>query len=619
MYYPKSSFRRSYHLEKQNTHSKKPKDHAKVLLPPSWSGLISVGGPSQAPPSGQSSFSMGVLNIDAHPHFQGVIFRNANPIKEIRPHYPCSTNKDALKSLRSLDHRLQKEFQSSFLPDRESESFSHSDDLDGNTDTADSGISRTRSPQYLGDVAQSRNMIREFDITGISPRSAEGFDESPVTYSGLRREISLSTISSFKLNLEGLESSHGHVFKAPPYQRTPSIFSDRSDVQSLASSAGPLMFTSYESRKEAYDAVKSPRFSEEQISEVSKLLRQLCDSEGRRRNRRFEVDLVRLCDVINAIFQNIPPNILPFRVKKFSKDCTFETTGAFSYDFYLEGEISRDDLEISFRQGNSNIADIFLIGNNPTLELFCVEHSLVGKRKLSPCKLMIIFAHIISAKIKDEDREFPHKARVCYENITSKDIQISVTFPEEYTRFVVNFVLALDVEDFPRDTGFKKSRQWPSSAVKQQVQKKGVHLTSKVNDVHLHSWTVTFLKSRRTLLQLTDETGNKLRLLLALQCLRETKLATPDVILPAHFATILFWANIKYPTPMDWSTIKLGKRFIDLVVALRRCLWKHECLDFFVPNLNMLEKWSVENCRALSFKIDLLIKDPVGYLKGKLL
>ena len=483
---------------------------------------------------------------------------------------------------------------------------------------ANSTVAKTQNAQYFGDATRPRNLVREFDVTKISPRSYDGIDESPVTYSGLRRETSLSTISSFKLNLDALDSSHSQFLKSS-YHRTPSVASDRSDVQSLASSTAPLMFKSYQSRKEAYDAIKSPRYSEEQIIEVSKIVRQLCDNEGMKRNKRFEKDLVRLCDVTNAVLENIPPNILPFRVKKFGKNCTFETMGAFSYDFYLEAEISDDDFEVRFQQGNSSIAEIFLTGSNPTLELFCVEDTLVRKRKLSPCKLMIIFAHIIRARVRDRDHQFPHNARVCYESLTDKDIQISVTFPETYARFVVNFILAIDVEGFPSDTAFKKSRKWPNATIRQQVQNKGVHLTSRFSDMHLHSWTVTFLKSRRALLQLTDETGNKLRLLLVLQCLRETKLATPDVILPAHFATILFWANIKYPTPIEWSTLKLGKRFIDLIVALRRCLWKRECLDFFVPNLNMLEKWSIEDCRALSFKIDLIIKDPVGYLKEKLM
>ena len=620
MYYPKSSFRRSYNFEKQSsTNVKKQNEHSKVLLPPSWSGLITVAEPSEAQSRRQSNFSLGLLNINAHPHFRGVIFRNANPIQDIRPHKSYSTNTDALKSLKSLDNRLQKEFHSSFLPEKLGESFDEYDDYDSRSNVDDSKVSMAKAPQYGRDALQSRNIVREFDVTRISPRNSEGMDESPVTYSGLRRESSLSTISSFKLNLEGLDSSHNQFWKSPSYQSTQSIYSDRSDVRSLVSSTGSLMFTSDQSRKEAYDAIKSPRFAEEQLAEVSKLVRQVCDFDGKRRNKRFESDLLRLCDVINAVLQNIPPNILPFRVKKFTKDCTFETTGAFSYDFYLEAEITNDDFEVVFRQGNCNMADIFLTGSNPTLELFCVENELVYRRKqLSPCKLMIIFAHIISARVKDRDFEFPHNASVCYENITDKDIQIGVTFPETYARFVVNFVLAIDVEDFPMGTAFKKSRQWPSATVKQQVQRKGVHLTSKFNDSHLHSWTVTFLKSRRTLLQQTDETGNKLRLLLALQCLRETRLSAPDVLLPAHFATILFWANIKYPTPMDWSSLKLGKRFIDLVVALRRCLWKHECLDFFVPNLNMLEKWGMEDCRALSLKLDLLIKDPVSYLKEKL-
>ena len=614
MYYPKASHRRRYHIENQSKDPKKQKEHSKVLLPPSWSGLVTVGEPSKPPPKQQGNFSMGLWNINAHSHFRGVIFRNSTPIEEIRPYKPCSTNKDALKSLRSLDSRLQKEFQNSLLPDK-------SDDYDDYDDLSGNASSQVIDNEVWKERALPRNIVREFDVTKISPRGKKSADdESPVTYKDLRRETSVTTISSFKLNFDGLDSSKKNLLKPPSFKKASSVYSDHSDAQSLASSTGSLMFASYESRKEAYDAIKSPRYDEEQLSEVSKLVRQLSDHEGRKRNQRFEGEFGKLCDVVNAVLQKIPANILPFKVKKLKKDCTYETMGVSSYDFYLEAEISREDFEVCFHQEKSNIADVILTRANPTFELFCVEDTGGTKRKLSPCKLMIIFAHMINAAAKNKDLKFPHDANVCYESISDKDTHISVTFPDTNSRFVVNFILAMDVEDFPTETALKRTRrQWPSIAVKHQIQKKGVHLTSKLNEFDLHSWTVTFLKSRRTLLQLTDETGNKLRLLLALQCLRETNLSNPDVILPAHFATILFWANIKYTAPIEWTTLKLGKRFIDLVLALRRCLWKRECLDFFVPHVNLLEKLNLEHCRTLSVKIDTLINDPVGYLKAKLI
>ena len=620
MYYPKSSYRRSYSAEKKSILRKKPNEHAKIFLPPSWSGLVTVGEPSRPLARQQNNFSMGLWNINAQSDFRGVIFRNANPIQEIRPNRSCGTNKDALKSLKSLDNRLQREFQSSLLPDHDDYDDQNNPIRDKLQSTSSHVLrNEAKASQNRRGIVQHRGLIREFDVTRISPRAEKEVAESPVTYKNLMRQSSLSTISSFKLNFDGLDTSQHNSLKPPMHHRTSSIYSDYSDAHSLVSSAGSLMFTSYQSRKEAYEAIKSPRYAEEQIIEVSKLVRQLSDVEGRKRNERFEGDFVKLCDVANAVVQRMPATIMPFKLRKIEKDCSHETVGSFAFDFYLVAEIASEDFEVNFRADKPNVADVFLTGNNPTLELFSVADAITAKKKLSPCKLMIILAHIIKATDKETDvSSFPYGAEVSYEKVTEMEIQLAITFPGKIGRFLVNFVLAIDVDEFPGDTALRKNRQWPSTTVKHQVQRKGVHLTSNCNDIDLHSWSVAFLKSRRTLLQLTDETGSKLRLLLALQCLRETRFSNPDVILPAHFATILFWASIKYSAPVEWSTLRLGKRFIDLVVALRRCLWKRECLDFFVPNVNMFGKLSMEDCHSLSFKIDMLIKDPVPYLKSKL-
>lgn len=620
MYYPKSSFRRSYNLEKKSTQSKKTKGHAKILLPPAWSGLVTVGESSQPRVRQQSNFSTSLWNVCTESNFRGVIFRNVNPIGEIRPYKPCGTNKDAINSLKSLDNRLQREFQSSFLPDTSEEA--DEQDLAGTTlqvDASRDGINRPKKPENWREKTETRNIVREFDVTKISPRPNMPTEESPMTHRKFLRQSSVSTMSSFKLNLDELDSTQTNFLRPTFHSRTPSEYSDRFDVQSLASSTGSLMFTSYNSRKEAYNAIKSPRYDEQQITAVSKLVRQLSDIEGRERNQRFGEDFCKLCDVVNALIQKIPAIIMPFRIKHVEKDCHYETVGSFAFDFYLVADVPYGDFEVKFRDDHHNIADIFLTADNPTLELFSVSDA--DRRKLSPCKLMAIFTQILKATTRDCDMSetrFPHNAIINYERMTEKDGYILVTLPGKENAIRVNFVLTFDILEFPGDTALRKTRQWPSEAIKQSVQRQGVHLTSKVNELDLHAWTVTFLKSRRALLQLTDETGNKLRLLLALQCLRETRLANPDVILPAHFATILFWASIKYMTPTEWTTPKIGKRFIDLIVALRRCLWKRECLDFFVPNVNMFKKLKLEDCRALSIKIDMLIKDPVSYLKTKI-
>ena len=644
MYHPKSSFKRSYDLEKKGILVKKREETAKVVLPPSWSGLVTVGDTSGEPTKENLNFSMGLWPVSSKTEFKGVILRNVNPIQEIRPFGAYVTNKDALQSLKSLDNRLQREIQSSSLTDLtedvaqvDNASRSYTGHDTSRVDNADKLQRSTKEKEATSSLdmntnlqkyyQETRGLVREFDMSRINENT---YDKNIPSNSrqSFSRHDSVSTLSSYKLDLGNLDSSMtetGYYRQQSQCtsSRPLSAQSDRFDVSSLASSTGSLMFTSRESRRMAYNEIKSPRYAEEQLSEVGKLVRQLSDQEGRKRNQQFQTTFNQLCDVANAVMDNIPASVLPFTIKKVETDgnCNYETTGADTFDIYITPEISKRDIIVSFNSNNCRQANVYLVGNNPTLELFCVEERATKRKKLSPCKLMIVLAHIVKTTVNDtesDESDFPHNANVRFDSVSEREIGFSVQLPENDLRYKISLVLAIDVDDFPSDVALKRNREWPNIAIKHQVIQKGVHLTSKISDGNLHTWSVTFLKSRRTLLQLTDETGNKLRLLLALQCLRETGLSSPDAILPCHFATILFWANCKYRAPIEWTMLRLGRRFIDLVVALRRCLWKRECLDFFVPNVNLFEHIRTDECHALSFKIDVLIKDPAAFLKIKL-
>lgn len=643
MYHPKSSFKRSYDLERKGILVKKQEEKAKVLLPPSWSGLVTVGNSSGKPTKENLNFSMGLWPVSSKTEFKGVIFRNVNPIEEIRPFGAYVTNKDALQSLKSLDSRLQREIQSSSLTDltEDEAQIDTANESYAGHDTSrvdDAGKLQRLAEQKQATSSldmntnlqkhyqETRASVREFDVSRITENNDNNIPSN--SRQALSRHDSVSTLSSYKLDFSKLDSS---LTETSYYQqqsqclsgRPLSAQSDRFDVSSLASSTGSLMFTSRESRRMAYNEIKSPRYAEDQLAEVGKLVRQLSDQEGRKRNQQFQRTFNQLCDVANAIMNNIPASVLPFRIKKVESNgnCNYETTGSDSFDIYITPEISKRDVIVSFNSNNCREANVFLVGNNPPLELFCVEERATKRKKLSPCKLMIVLAHIFKTTMNDTESDgsdFPHNANVRFDSVSEKEIGFSVNLSGNDIRYNISLVLAIDVDDFPSDVALKRNREWPNIAIKHQVIQKGVHLTSKIRDGNLHTWSVTFLKSRRALLQLTDETGNKLRLLLALQCLRETGLSSPDAILPCHFATILFWANCKYRAPIEWTMLRLGRRFIDLVVALRRCLWKRQCLDFFVPNVNLFEHIRTDECHALSFKIDVLIKDPAAFLKIKL-
>eukprot|EP00794_Sanderia_malayensis_P011262 gene11262-12442_t len=605
---------------------------AKITRLPPWKKFETLGETSQsAPLQLASSTTTTALNpslgLYASPESKfrtGVLLRNNSiPIKEIRPFGIYAANKDALQSLQSLDHRLRKEFMSTHSPEPHLMRSSGASRTQIHTASQrhDSKSSRDISFSDSTDSFRqsSRQSSRHYHYMNKLPENADIVSLSPETTLD-----SLSINSSNYLDLSDLESSlnqskQSRLSYYAKIQRPPSVHSDKYDNYSLASSSASCVFGPRDSYRTTKGEMNTPRFAEDHMAEVSKLVKQISSREGCVRNYKFRSTFTKICDVVNSILSDIPATMLPFGIKNVRMSCNYETVGQNSYEIYITPKIDKKDFEVSFVTASE--ANVFLCNAQPSLELFCVEDSMKKRRKLSPCKLMIIFAHAFNTSAKDSNVDganFPHTAHVIFNEISEKGINMSIDFKSTNTRCKVSLILALSINSFPETSALFQHKDWPTQGIKQQMIKNGVHLIARLRDSDIHTWKVTFLKARQTLIEGTYDTGNKLRLLLVMQCLRETVFSQSDVILPFHLATILFWANLKYQEPADWTAEKLGTRFVDFIVALRRCLWKRECADFFVPNLNLFESMKRENSNILMLKIDEIIKNPLAFLKSRI-
>ena len=565
----RSSFRktRSNNSDKDSQDGKGT-SKTRVALNSSWSGSISVG---EDLPKPQPNFSMSLWSLyPQNSHFRGIVFQSTKPIQDIKPFGVYQANRDALKSLKSLDTRLK----------------------------ADDSAIRPR-PMSLSTPTS--------EYSAIQPRPMSLSTPTP-EYSTIQpRSMSLSTPT---LSVDSAISM--------PWQNSVSPMSARSD----------LSFGEPFARERRLTREHSMRYREDVLTELSASIEKLSDDEGQIKNLEFQTNLGKICDVVNQIVNDIPADIFPFSLRPLDSECLFESKGSKAIEVYLMiDRFEKFVTDVSFHKEDEVIADCFIHSENNEIELFCVTDPVTKRRRLSPCKLMIVFAHIISTtvkgnydrlgRLKQNGKVAPHGAFVYFPIVSEKEIRLNIRFPDGIFSYEVSLVLALDINNFP-DCNLCRHRDWPHSDVKTYIKDQGVNLLAKLGDLNIHCWKVSFVKARRTLLRFTDENSNKLRLLLVLQVLNETDLARPKVLIPVHFATILFWASLKYTSTKEWTKLSLGMRFLDLLKALRRCLKKHECRDFFHPNLNLLDDADSKLCEMLAVKMDNILVEPTKFFKKRL-
>ena len=196
-----------------------PGESAKVTLPPSWSGFVTIG--ESLPPPPALNFKMGLYSLNPESQFRGIIFRSNLPIREVRPFGIYGANKDALQSLQSLDSRLKRE-------------------LSGH------GSDPKQSSSHLQRSGESLEFPRSYSIENSStsrPSERDCYYEAPRQLTRQKsKQDTDSNVSSLYLDLSALDSSINQPRSANPFvhhniSRAPSVFSDNYDNYSKTHSA----------------------------------------------------------------------------------------------------------------------------------------------------------------------------------------------------------------------------------------------------------------------------------------------------------------------------------------------------------------------------------------------
>lgn len=158
------------------------------------------------------------------------------------------------------------------------------------------------------------------------------------------------------------------------------------------------------------------------------------------------------------------------------------------------------------------------------------------------------------------------------------------------------------------------TKKWPEPRVKDDVIHGGMHLvalaTSKETDP---LWQISFCSARRRLLQ-SDCEGKK-KCLRLLKVLLDKDLSRPKGIIPLYLENIVLWASRKHWQQEQWAECMLADRFLEMLVALLKCLENNDCYHFFVPTMNLFNDMKPDVAKVLAAKVKDILHNPFKYLK----
>lgn len=158
------------------------------------------------------------------------------------------------------------------------------------------------------------------------------------------------------------------------------------------------------------------------------------------------------------------------------------------------------------------------------------------------------------------------------------------------------------------------TKKWPEPRVKDDVIHGGMHLvalaTSKETDP---LWQISFCSARRRLLQ-SDCEGKK-KCLRLLKVLLDKDLSHPKGIIPLYLENIVLWASRKHWRQEQWAECMLADRFLEMLVALLKCLENNDCYHFFVPTMNLFNDMKPDVAKVLAAKVKDILHNPFKYLK----
>lgn len=237
---------------------------------------------------------------------------------------------------------------------------------------------------------------------------------------------------------------------------------------------------------------------------------------------------------------------------------------------------------------------------------WCTE-TQSGEIYFSPKKLCKKFAALVSRAA----------GKILRQGSSAQRKRVSFSDREVTVPFIVNLIPTVACpQTWPLCAYWLRNytKKWPAPRVKDDVIHGGMHLVAMVTSKESDPlWHISFCSARRRLLQ-SDCEGKK-KCLRLLKVLLDKDLSWPKGIMPLYLENIVLWASRKHWQQEEWAECMLADRFLEMLVALLKCLENNDCYHFFVPTVDLFSDLKPDVAKVLAAKVKDILDNPFKYLK----
>lgn len=347
--------------------------------------------------------------------------------------------------------------------------------------------------------------------------------------------------------------------------------------------------------KERVNFMQAMMQIEETVNEVLEEVERLDNSFKLQRmspDSYYEMKSRNELDIL-VVLENVSP-------KEFAIEDMKTPTG------YARIRVTSSAVTSSNMTSSSSMTSAFNMAPSEEMLHWCTE-TQSGETFFSPKILCKKFAALVSRAA----------GTVLKHGSSTQQKRVSFSDRETTVPFVVNLIPTIACpQTWPLCAYWLRNytKKWPAPRVKDDVIQGGMHLVALATSQETDPlWRISFCSARRRLLQ-SDCDGKK-KCLRLLKVLLDKDLSRPKGIIPQYLENIVLWASRKHWQQEEWAECMLADRFLEMLVALLKCLENSDCFHFFVPTMNLFNDLKPDVAEVLAAKVKDILHNPFKYLK----
>ena len=338
----------------------------------------------------------------------------------------------------------------------------------------------------------------------------------------------------------------------------------------------------------------------------------------------FMQAMMQIEETVNEVLEEVERLDNSFKLQRMSPDSYYEMKPRNELDILVvldnvsPKEFAIEDMKTptgyarirvtssSNMASSSNMTSALNMAPSEEMLHWCTEMQS-GEIFFSPKKLCKKFAALVSRAA----------GKILKHGSSTQRKRVSFSDRETTVPFVVNLIPTVACpQTWPLCAYWLRNytKKWPAPPVKDDVIHGGMHLVALATSQETDPlWRISFCSARRRLLQ-ADCEGKK-KCLRLLKVLLDKDLSRPKAIVPLYLENIVLWASRKHWQQEEWGEFMLADRFLEMLVALLKCLENDDCYHFFVPAMNLFNDLKPDVAEVLAAKVKDILHNPFKYLK----